>query len=865
MKTKIFNQRGLGLVEVMVAASIMGGLSLVIMRMNEQGVQGVARTENRMEIVDFDREINSHLSEKVHCSFTLQKIGVGSGVPVASFTGATGTSFSNFWTSGPPTGVKYIASATTGTIRGKVKLISARINNYNATDKEATLEKTYQYKLSPTNITTRTTKKILSLTVIAGAAEECVLKAGEATGPWIIGDYGIYYPTGGGGDTVAIGKVPDDQGTLALDVEGQVNIGNFNKITGDVDNLNSIVGGSNSTIIGNSLAYHSMNIGHLEGINNGYASLLIGGYRNSVGGAGNYSMILGGWYNTAGAGIRNVIIGGESNTITNEYNSAIVGGQKNKYNGAYGFMGGGNKNVIFSTSSVALGGSTNSINSISHHSGAYTTVGSTILGYAGSIVGGLNNTIGVGPSYAAIIAGRTNYLDGSYSTILGGLGNSLSSTSQSGGILGGTLNDNSGPYSVIIGGTSNSISTLGSSALIAGGDSNKIITGTSSAIIGGSSNSIAALNGVIVGGAENMVAGAWGGIVAGFRNSVQSNLATIVGGIDNKIVGNFEGARSSIILGGEDNKIEITSATHYTKLSAIVGGSDNYIRTSGTSVSNNNNGNGIFTSNRSTITGFSTQSVILGGQDNSMTQSGLFYYQSAILGGGSNWLKSASTSAVISGNQNTIEAASDSVIIGGEESGIYGGQHNIIMGNRLVTISTVSGAIVLGDNSATYLNALASNRMYGRFENGYQFCTNEDCSTGVRAFNGATSWGVMSSRKLKEDFQKVDFEDILDRIFELDITSWKYKKQKKVMRHIGPMAEDFHRLFVKPFKMESPEGLISQGDLLGVSLAGVKGLDVRTRKIEQENEKLRNEVQVLRDELMLLKKDLVDFKNVKKP
>jgi Tfp pilus assembly protein PilE len=54
MLSKKRHQSGLGLVEVMASAAILGGLSLVVMKMNEQGTQGVARVERGLEASDFD-------------------------------------------------------------------------------------------------------------------------------------------------------------------------------------------------------------------------------------------------------------------------------------------------------------------------------------------------------------------------------------------------------------------------------------------------------------------------------------------------------------------------------------------------------------------------------------------------------------------------------------------------------------------------------------------------------------------------------------------------------------------------------------------------------------------------------------------
>ncbi len=90
-----------------------------------------------------------------------------------------------------------------------------------------------------------------------------------------------------------------------------------------------------------------------------------------------------------------------------------------------------------------------------------------------------------------------------------------------------------------------------------------------------------------------------------------------------------------------------------------------------------------------------------------------------------------------------------------------------------------------------------------------------------------------SSRALKTAFEAVGSSEILAKIAELPLASWRYKSEDESTRHIGPFAEDFQRLF----------GLgdgetISVIDAQGVALAGIQGLD---RKLDGELTRLRAE------------------------
>ena len=47
----------------------------------------------------------------------------------------------------------------------------------------------------------------------------------------------------------------------------------------------------------------------------------------------------------------------------------------------------------------------------------------------------------------------------------------------------------------------------------------------------------------------------------------------------------------------------------------------------------------------------------------------------------------------------------------------------------------------------------------------------------------------------KSDFATVNGSALLDGIASLPIQSWRYKTQPESVRHIGPTAQDFHRIF----------------------------------------------------------------------
>jgi hypothetical protein len=94
-----------------------------------------------------------------------------------------------------------------------------------------------------------------------------------------------------------------------------------------------------------------------------------------------------------------------------------------------------------------------------------------------------------------------------------------------------------------------------------------------------------------------------------------------------------------------------------------------------------------------------------------------------------------------------------------------------------------------------------------------------------------------SDRNSKMNIQDIDGKDILERVAALPISTWEYKADSGV-KHLGPMAQDFHAAFGLG---ESPTG-ISTIDTGGVALAAIKGLkqekDSQIEKLTADGEAL---------------------------
>ncbi len=130
----------------------------------------------------------------------------------------------------------------------------------------------------------------------------------------------------------------------------------------------------------------------------------------------------------------------------------------------------------------------------------------------------------------------------------------------------------------------------------------------------------------------------------------------------------------------------------------------------------------------------------------------------------------------------------------------------------------------------------AINRFVVRAEGGVHLLSSNDNVTGVRLPPDGSSWDNLSDRNQKHEVVAVDVLDVLKKVAALPMSTWSYNAEGNV-RHLGPMAQDFHGAF----GLGTGDTRISTIDGFGVALAAVQGL-------ERENETLRSEVAKLRDQ-----------------
>lgn len=147
-----------------------------------------------------------------------------------------------------------------------------------------------------------------------------------------------------------------------------------------------------------------------------------------------------------------------------------------------------------------------------------------------------------------------------------------------------------------------------------------------------------------------------------------------------------------------------------------------------------------------------------------------------------------------------------------------------------------AGAVIIGNGGGASTQAANATTIVGT--GGVYACADSACANGAYIPAGATGWSNHSDRNLKENFVQLDREDFIERFSELDITLWNYKTRKN-KNNIGPMAQDFNRLFANIFNLQSDNKGISNKDIRGVTMVTVQGLIDRTETLQKENDELK--------------------------
>jgi hypothetical protein len=98
--------------------------------------------------------------------------------------------------------------------------------------------------------------------------------------------------------------------------------------------------------------------------------------------------------------------------------------------------------------------------------------------------------------------------------------------------------------------------------------------------------------------------------------------------------------------------------------------------------------------------------------------------------------------------------------------------------------------------------------------------SNGNATAGVRLPAGGGSWASISDRSVKENVTPVDGADILRRLSAIPVTRWNLKAQNPDIKHVGPMAQDFHAAF----GLGEDARYINSADVDGIALVSIQAL-----------------------------------------
>jgi len=346
--------------------------------------------------------------------------------------------------------------------------------------------------------------------------------------------------------------------------------------------------------------------------------------------------------------------------------------------------------------------------------------------------------------------------------------------------------------------------------LSAVGEEVKGETGQHATLGGGSNNAASASYATVCGGSYNTAGVGYSTVGGGFRNTAYGTGATVGGGRLNTATGRLDatvgggsgnkaiGGRHPTVSGGLDN-----TASSY---GATVGGGS-YNTASGTHATI---GGGV----GNHASGF--EATVAGGIGNTTSAA-----DATIGGGASN--QAGGMYATVGGGYGNITDGFYSVIPGGFRNEAAG-DYSFAAGHRAQVAPDHNGSFLYADSRDFDFRSAAADEFAVRATGGVRWVTAIDESGnpigGVVLAPGSGSWSSFSDRKLKTNVLPVDEGQILLLLAEMPISSWSYAGQDSSIRHIGPMAQDFHATF----GVGEDDEHISTVDADGVALAAIQGL-----------------------------------------
>ncbi|MCC6819436.1 MAG: tail fiber domain-containing protein, partial [Verrucomicrobia subdivision 3 bacterium] len=456
---------------------------------------------------------------------------------------------------------------------------------------------------------------------------------------------------------------------------------------------------------------------------------------------------------------------------------------------------------------------------------------------------------------------------GAPNVIGGTAANQITAPTAGGGVLSGSGHRifNASDYSVIAGGFSNRIQISSPGGFIGGGQLNWIVnSSTNSVIAGGAFNQVSRDHSFIGGGLGQTNRSDFAFIGGGKQNRIEvdSEFSTIGGGNTNTIATNSQYAT---IGGGRDNIASDSFAT-------VPGGRGNIASGFGsTAMGYNCRASGAFSTalgssaasaDYSTAMGFGNTAsawyaTAMGYLSEASGLTSIAMGSSTASGDTSTAMGASTASGQISTAMGSLTTASGfaSTAMGSETTA--SGDYSTAMGRSANAIH--AGSFVLADSQSADFASLRDNQFRVRADGGARFDFNagewvdlryqSNILTSARIISTSSggylslggTWVNASDRERKTHFTPVDPLAVLAKVAAMPLSEWSYRTEGESVRHVGPMAQDFHAAF----GLGGDDKGIGTVDADGVALAAIQGLNQKLEETRAENSTLKERVEKL--------------------
>ena len=246
--------------------------------------------------------------------------------------------------------------------------------------------------------------------------------------------------------------------------------------------------------------------------------------------------------------------------------------------------------------------------------------------------------------------------------------------------------------------------------------------------------------------------------------------------------------------------------------------------------------------------------------------------EDATVSGGFKNLASGVNATVSGGDSNTASGRNSIAAGGGANTAseigatVSGGFNNLAAGIASFAAgkrakNRYAGAFMWADNTNVDFKVAASeigvrgwtnpvNTFNVRATGGARFVTAVDGTgfptAGPYVNAGSGTWNATSDRAAKTAITPINAQAILRKVAALPISSWQYLSEKGV-RHIGPMSQDFKRLFA----VGPDDRPITTINADGVALVAIQGLNQIVQKKDAEITALKRRLAAIEKRLRI--------------